>query len=367
MDPKRIGSFICELRTSKNLSQVELAEMIPISREAVSKWERGITVPNPETLLILSNIFDVSVDSLLLGEYTTRNKKEKLQSLTLEMIGENNIKKEKIHHMKIIIICLTLVFLIILFIYYFLNTYNSIKVYTVSGLGKTFSMTDGIFITTREKMYFRFGDFDFSSEANVKKMVMYYQKDGKEKIIFSSNGLIGMIKDYYGYSDYFDLKELDYVLNNTYLKIQYPNSQEIVKLEFTKDFANNKLLFLKRPKASTKKKEIIPEKSNVLIEKIHDKFECDNDVCEFQVQEENRIIEFSYFAVGKILIITEKNEKIITEWIYYIDGNFLDYRFYLGEKLVDEHELYLNKLTSNDSDYKYFQEFQNKYLIKYLS
>lgn len=42
MDPQKIGKFIYKLRTEKGLSQYKLAEMIPISRQAISKWERGV-------------------------------------------------------------------------------------------------------------------------------------------------------------------------------------------------------------------------------------------------------------------------------------------------------------------------------------
>lgn len=366
LDPKKIGSFIYELRKTKNLSQEELSQMIPISREAVSKWERGITIPNSETLVILSDIFNVSVDSLLLGEYTTKNNEEQLQSLALEILDDNNSKNKMIHKLKILIIFL-FIFIFIFFCYYFFKTYNSIRVYMVSGSGKSFSMEDGIFVTTKEKMYFRFGDFIFSSEGDIKGIEMYYQKDGKEKIIFSSDSSIRMIKDYYGYDAYFELKELNSILNDSYLRIQYSNSQETIKLKFTKDFANNKFLFSKRPKVSKEKNESTTKTSNNVIETIQNRFECANDVCTFQAEEGNISIEFSYFDIGKYLTILEKDEDKITEWIYSIEGNILYYKSYLKERLIDEHELYLNRLKVTNQNYKYFQEFQDKYILKYLS
>lgn len=62
MDTKDI---ILELRTQKGLSQDELAEKIYVTRQAVSRWETGETVPNTETLKLLSNLFDVSINTLL--------------------------------------------------------------------------------------------------------------------------------------------------------------------------------------------------------------------------------------------------------------------------------------------------------------
>ena len=56
---------IYELRTQKGLSQDELAEKVFVTRQAVSRWETGETVPNTETLKLLSNFFGVSINTLL--------------------------------------------------------------------------------------------------------------------------------------------------------------------------------------------------------------------------------------------------------------------------------------------------------------
>ena len=56
---------ILKLRTQNGLSQDELAEKIFVTRQAVSRWETGETVPNTETLKLLSKLFDVSVNTLL--------------------------------------------------------------------------------------------------------------------------------------------------------------------------------------------------------------------------------------------------------------------------------------------------------------
>ena len=56
---------ILELRTKSGLSQEELAEKVYVTRQAVSRWENGETVPNTETLKLLSKLFDVSINTLL--------------------------------------------------------------------------------------------------------------------------------------------------------------------------------------------------------------------------------------------------------------------------------------------------------------
>lgn len=62
MDTKDV---IYELRTKNGLSQDDLAEKVFVTRQAVSRWENGDTVPNTETLKLLSGLFDISINTLL--------------------------------------------------------------------------------------------------------------------------------------------------------------------------------------------------------------------------------------------------------------------------------------------------------------
>lgn len=62
MDTKNV---ILELRTKMGLSQDELAQKVFVTRQAVSRWENGDTIPNTETLKLLSKLFGVSINTLL--------------------------------------------------------------------------------------------------------------------------------------------------------------------------------------------------------------------------------------------------------------------------------------------------------------
>ncbi|MBR2834460.1 MAG: helix-turn-helix domain-containing protein [Coriobacteriales bacterium] len=62
MDTKDV---VYKLRTENGLSQDQLAEKIFVTRQAVSRWENGETVPNTETLKLLSKLFGVSINTLL--------------------------------------------------------------------------------------------------------------------------------------------------------------------------------------------------------------------------------------------------------------------------------------------------------------
>lgn len=58
-------NIIYQLRTKKGMSQEELAEKVFVTRQAVSRWETGETVPNTETIKLLSKIFNVSINTIL--------------------------------------------------------------------------------------------------------------------------------------------------------------------------------------------------------------------------------------------------------------------------------------------------------------
>ncbi len=57
--------ILLSLRQKHNLSQEELASKVYVTRQAVSRWETGETIPNTETLKLLSKLYDVSINTLL--------------------------------------------------------------------------------------------------------------------------------------------------------------------------------------------------------------------------------------------------------------------------------------------------------------
>ena len=70
-----------QLRKEKQLSQEELAEILDVSRQAVSKWEQGIGYPEVEKLLLLSSKLRVSLDSLMETEIAEKSNPQ-IQNVT---------------------------------------------------------------------------------------------------------------------------------------------------------------------------------------------------------------------------------------------------------------------------------------------
>ena len=79
---------LLQYRKKHNLSQEELANKIGVSRQAVSKWERAEASPDTDNLILLAEIYGVSLDELLKGESNNSSKSEAEQ----ETVSEENIK-----------------------------------------------------------------------------------------------------------------------------------------------------------------------------------------------------------------------------------------------------------------------------------
>jgi len=62
---EKIGNKIAELRKRKNLKQNELADILYVTHQAVSKWENGKSIPSIEIMYELTKLFNVSIDYLL--------------------------------------------------------------------------------------------------------------------------------------------------------------------------------------------------------------------------------------------------------------------------------------------------------------
>ena len=60
-----LADKIQKLRKEKEMTQAELAEKLLVSRQAISKWENGIVMPDIENIIAISELFSVSVDYLV--------------------------------------------------------------------------------------------------------------------------------------------------------------------------------------------------------------------------------------------------------------------------------------------------------------
>lgn len=111
------------IRKQRGLSQEELAIKLNVVRQTISKWENGLSVPDSEMLISMSEVLETPV-STLIGENISESKaddlkaiSEKLEIINLQLSQRNSTRRKIIHWLLIslcIIIVITLIFLILL-------------------------------------------------------------------------------------------------------------------------------------------------------------------------------------------------------------------------------------------------------------
>ena len=149
MDNDKVGHFIAKLRKKKGLTQDELGNMLGISGKSVSKWERGLNMPDISLICKLSEVFDVDLNQLLNGEDTIKsvvdlqNEENAVNTLKIKSDDKSSIKtkkkSKKILSFKIVIFLIIIVLFVIAFAFGFHNKGDSYAVesstegFTVDG------------------------------------------------------------------------------------------------------------------------------------------------------------------------------------------------------------------------------------------
>ena len=143
MDQIKIGKFISEKRKETNLTQEQLAEKLNISKNAVSKWERGLNLPDVSIMQDLCKILNITLNELFIGETIKEESYKEIADNNLLSALENSsfTLKEKIdfykkkwkkeHISKIILSFITWVVLILAL------KFQNVEIYligTISGM-----------------------------------------------------------------------------------------------------------------------------------------------------------------------------------------------------------------------------------------
>ena len=322
MNINKIGSFIKQLREEQGMTQEQLAEKIPISREGVSKWERAKNFPDINTIKKLSEIFDVSIDELLCGE---RNPKE---NIALELYSQRNKIKR---NLKLLIILLVII-IISFFTYYFINQYKSIKVYTISGIGENYIVNDGLIVLTNEKLFFYIGNIsnnDIDNKLKIDKIELYYNSVESKNLIYESDSNNISFYDYNGYNEYWNF---DNNIEKTkfYILIYYNGTYEQINLILKKDYINDNLIF-KKEKNIENNHLNNPNYFLNISEKTLQKFKKVNDnyVYTFEDKKSQENIEIIYNNASKVFNLSIFDIKKSTlEKIFIIDFEYKNLKYY---------------------------------------
>ena len=242
MNQEKMGKFIQYLRKRENLTQEELANKLNVGREAVSKWERGKTIPDQLLLLNLSKLFNVSVDELLYGEEKNKNNQNNIDTISLSLY------KDKLKRKNIIIILsiLLIIFIILFFLTYLIYNYNAFKLYEVSGINNHIEVSNSIIMQNKDMIYVNikaiYNNLYIDENYNITNIELYTLNNNIKDFIVSNNSNI-IIFEYNGYNEYFDFKNIDNILNNLYIDVTLnDNSIYTIKLNLKLKYSNHHLL-----------------------------------------------------------------------------------------------------------------------------
>lgn len=360
MNQDNIGKFIHELRNEKGWTQEDLANMIPITRQAVSRWEQGKSIPDSSTLVILSEIFGVSINELLSGRRIPKKEIVKeSEKIALEIIDKNISMKKKIKRILISFISLFFIGIIGFLCYYFFATYNSVKVYSIGGKSKNFYLQEGVMIVTKQKLFFKLGNLIHSDDIDIDKVTLSFKKNGKDKLIYDNKTIDKLIIENYGYEEFFYFEDLNDILNGIRMDIYYGDKIESIDLIFFLSLKNNKFIF-------DKKEVDINNKSNS--SKLEDdilKFMIKNGTYKndyYEYKFENKT--FKYYDEAEQIILERSSLEYVEVWLKEINKEYLLYNHRFGYNLTNKKILSINNLNS-DEDKILYDRFYN-YLDKYI-
>lgn len=164
LDKEKCGAFIAQLRKQKGMTQKQLAQELMLSDKAISKWERGLSMPDISVLIPLSKILNITTTELLCGE---RMEAETMAIKDVEQVvsnaislsdQEDNTQKKKLRkqHITIFLICVLAVLLETLLLFEIGYTLEmlSLDILVVELLSLIFGAWFGLFAKEKLPAYY---------------------------------------------------------------------------------------------------------------------------------------------------------------------------------------------------------------------
>lgn len=234
MDHMKTAEFLLMLRKDRKLTQQQVADFVYVSREAVSKWERGVNLPDPSMLMKLSELYEVTINEILYGEYLTEHNKKEINNTTANIMEEGRKRVSKVIKISVSII---ISLLLLTFVTYFINNYNSIKVYVIAGKGEYFDLSQGMLITSPKKTYLQLGEIIKLKDEEIISVKLYYKINNTIKILAENNDTMAFTPNI---STELNGKNITKeIINNLYVDIKTESYNETIKLELELDFNND--------------------------------------------------------------------------------------------------------------------------------
>ncbi len=358
MEENNFSTFIKELRMEKGLSQEELAKALYVHRTTVNKWENDNVIPLNDKLLLIADYFDISVDELLNGKRSDINTASSTRNNTIVELIKSKTKSQKLLIYSVLV---TLILILVFLTYYFISNYNSIKVYILYGENKNIRTRDGLLFFSKDKVYFRPGNFydDKDNIVDVDLIRLYYFDASGDEVIL----LTGSDKELYVEIEKSKEAFIDRIYKNEkfYMDACYKNSCQKMELSYFNDFSNDNLINNEAKNESVSELDTkVRSKDDLIKGLIQNGFIYNENVMSY-VKTEDDVIYYYYKNTGVIKIINSNEKDLFVLKLYENSQKVII------NNCETNSDIYISDYTNqNDKNYKTFKKYYDNYLSKYF-
>lgn len=259
MDQQKIGKFISSLRKQKDLTQAELGDIVGVTGKAVSRWERGLSVPDVAIINKVSEVLGTTTTELLNGEKAVKIEAKDLDKITNNRIlFLNNSSKQKFKKIITLSTSIFILIILILLAIFCFNNYDECRIYTIYSDDSNFSLF-GLITKTNDTNKLVISNIKYRGDKLIKVTALNYELYINDKLVYFGSKEIELsvknrsfdinkaIESVTIYLDSYKNYELDKI-ENFELKFEYiddenDNHSYIIPLMLEKNFSNNKLMY----------------------------------------------------------------------------------------------------------------------------
>lgn len=327
------ATTIYRIRQERKLTQKEIGDIIGVSDRTISKWENGTTVPDLCQIRNICKKLEISPSLLIKSE------KKLSDNITNLRRGIGKILNYILHN----IFLITFILVFILLLLYFINNYNSIKIYDLKYNSENISFENGYLFKTKVTNILIINDIKINKikyNPIDTKVKLYTLVNGDKKIIYTSENLNNIyIEENKSGADLLSKDVIESIKQNLYLLIETKdeNNNEYnyeCQITFKEKYNNNKLLYksyIKNNSVDTlgfpfdnliESKEINNKSTKVMSKNNNNanklaslgyEYDKENDVY-FNVDKNNKI---EYQVQTEKLVVEKKEKNNSKNIIYY--------------------------------------------------
>lgn len=262
---ENVAKTIIKLRKEKKLTQKELAKQLGLTAQSVSKWERGLCLPDIFLLPDLCKILGIEIEELITGKKTKKSSNNNQVIMkSLKLYDDNNKKKYFKKTFTIFFLLITII--AVISIMYAINNYNKIKIYDISSNNEDLSLNGKVIFNPQNKIImfnkFKYNDIYTGTIKEIKVKALLITLEANEKIIFSLGSLdfeeeskpqninkaLNEMSIDISYENENDTGLIEDDLDDIYIVLNYIDSNNnekklSFKLNSLKEFSNNSLFY----------------------------------------------------------------------------------------------------------------------------